>query len=60
MIASDMMARDVDTIHPGAGMQQAARLLSLERMSGAPVVDGHGTCHRQYHRGQYHQQGQHS
>jgi len=34
VIASDIMTRDVHTIHPGASAQ--------EHMSGAPVVDAHG------------------
>ena len=42
MIASDIMTRNVYTIHPGASAQEAARLLSQERISGAPVVDAHG------------------
>src|SRR6266487_2976717 len=39
MIASDIMTRKVHTIHPGASAQEAARLLSQEHISGAPVVD---------------------
>jgi len=39
MIASDIMTRNVHTIHPGASAQEAARLLSQEHISGAPVVD---------------------
>ena len=42
MIASDIMTRNVHTIHPGASAQEAARLLSQERISGAPVVDANG------------------
>jgi CBS domain-containing protein len=42
MIASDIMTRNVRTIHPGASAQEVARLLSQERISGAPVVDAHG------------------
>ena len=42
MIASDIMTRNVHTIHPGASVQEAARLLSQERISGAPVVDPDG------------------
>jgi CBS domain-containing protein len=42
MIARDIMTRHVHTIHPGASAQEAARLLSQERISGAPVVDAHG------------------
>lgn len=42
MIASDIMTRNVHTIHPGASAQEAARLLSQERISGAPVVDPDG------------------
>jgi CBS domain-containing protein len=41
MIASDIMTRNVHTIHPGASAQEAARLLSQEHISGAPVVDAH-------------------
>ena len=43
MIASDIMTRNVHTLHPGASAQEAARLLAQERMSGAPLVDAHGT-----------------
>ena len=42
MIASDIMTRNVHTIRPGASAQEAARLLSQEHISGAPVVDAHG------------------
>jgi len=42
MIASDIMTRNVHTIHPGASAQEAARLLSQEHISGAPVVDANG------------------
>ena len=42
MIASDIMTRNVLTIHPDASAQEAARLLSQERISGAPVVDANG------------------
>ncbi len=42
MIASDIMRRNVHTIHPGASAQEAARLLSQEHISGAPVVDANG------------------
>ena len=42
MIARDIMTRHVHTIHPDASVQEAARLLSQERISGAPVVDAHG------------------
>jgi CBS domain-containing protein len=42
MIASDIMTRNVHTIHPGASAQEAARLLSQEHISGVPVVDAHG------------------
>jgi len=42
VIASDIMTRKVHTIHPGASAQEAARLLSQEHISGAPVVDANG------------------
>ena len=42
MIASDIMTRNVHTIHPGASAQEAARLLSQEHISGVPVVDANG------------------
>ena len=42
MIASDIMTRNVHTIHPGASAQEAARLLSQEHISGAPVVEANG------------------
>jgi CBS domain-containing protein len=42
MIASEIMTQKVATIHPEASVQQAARLLSEERISGAPVLDAAG------------------
>lgn len=39
MIASEIMTRTVFTIHPEAGVQEVAHLLSRERISGAPVVN---------------------
>ena len=42
MIASDIMTRNVRTIHPDASVQEIASLLSQERISGAPVVDANG------------------
>ena len=42
MIASDIMTRKVCTIHPEASVQEAAQLLSSERISGAPVVNAAG------------------
>ena len=42
MIASDIMTRNVHTIHPDASAQEAAHLLAQEHMSGAPVVDANG------------------
>src|SRR6266851_3854269 len=42
MIASDIMTRKVCTIHPEASVQEAAQLLSRERISGAPVVNVDG------------------
>ena len=47
MIARDIMTRHVHTIHPGASAQEAARLLSQERISGTPVVDAHGKVSRE-------------
>src|ERR1700730_10978338 len=42
MIARDIMTRTVCTTHPDARAQGAAQLLSSKRISGLPVVDGHG------------------
>ncbi len=42
MIASEIMTRKVFTIHPEASVQDAAHLLSRERISGAPVVNAEG------------------
>ncbi|HEY7983639.1 MAG TPA: CBS domain-containing protein [Ktedonobacterales bacterium] len=42
MIASEIMTQKVATIHPEASVQQAALLLSQERISGAPVLDAAG------------------
>jgi len=42
VIASDIMTRNVHTIHPDASAQEAASLLAREHMSGAPVVDANG------------------
>jgi CBS domain-containing protein len=42
VIASDIMTRNVHTIHPDASAQEAASLLAQEHMSGAPVVDANG------------------
>jgi len=42
MIARDIMTRTVCTTRPDARAQEAAQLLSLKRISGLPVVDGHG------------------
>ncbi|HEV2239261.1 MAG TPA: CBS domain-containing protein [Ktedonobacterales bacterium] len=42
MIASEIMTQKVAIIHPEASVQQAARLLSDERISGAPVLDDAG------------------
>ena len=39
MIASDIMTRKVCTIHPEASVQEVAKLLSRQRISGAPVVN---------------------
>jgi len=43
MLASNIMTRKVFTIHPEASVQDLARLLSRERISGAPVVNADGT-----------------
>jgi CBS domain-containing protein len=43
MIASDIMTHKVCTIHPEAAVQEVARLLSREHISGAPVVNAEGT-----------------
>jgi CBS domain-containing protein len=42
MIASDIMTRNVCTIHPQATAQEAAQLLYENRISGAPVVGADG------------------
>src|SRR5215813_6989107 len=42
MIASEIMTRKVSTIRPEATVQEAAHLLSRERISGAPVVNAGG------------------
>lgn len=42
MIASDIMTREVLSIHPEASVQEVARLLSREHISGAPVVNAAG------------------
>jgi CBS domain-containing protein len=43
MIASEIMTRKVFTAHPEASVLEVARLLSRERISGAPVVNAEGT-----------------
>ncbi|MBX6424586.1 MAG: CBS domain-containing protein [Variibacter sp.] len=42
MKAADVMVRDVVTIRPDSGVQDAARLLLENRISGLPVVDDEG------------------
>jgi CBS domain-containing protein len=42
MLASEIMTHKVFTIHPEAGIQELARLLSRENISGAPVVNAEG------------------
>jgi CBS domain-containing protein len=42
MLASEIMTCKVSTIHPEASVQEAAHLLSRERISGAPVVNVDG------------------
>jgi CBS domain-containing protein len=42
MLASEIMTCKIFTIHPEATVQEAARLLSRERISGAPVVNADG------------------
>ena len=42
MIARDIMTRTVCTTRPDTRAQEAAQLLSSKRISGLPVVDGHG------------------
>jgi CBS domain-containing protein len=44
LTAGDLMTRDVLTIHQDTLMRDAARLLHEAQVSGAPVVDEHGTC----------------
>jgi CBS domain-containing protein len=39
MIASDIMTQKVCTIHPEASAQEAAQILSRNRISGLPVVN---------------------
>jgi CBS domain-containing protein len=42
MLASEIMTHNVKTMRPEASVQDAARLLSQERISGAPVLDAAG------------------
>jgi CBS domain-containing protein len=42
MLASEIMTCKIFTIYPEATVQEAARLLSRERISGAPVVNADG------------------
>jgi CBS domain-containing protein len=44
LTANDLMSREVVCLHQEMTMQEAARLLILDRISGAPVVDGAGKC----------------
>ena len=44
LTAEDLMKGEVVTISAEMSLQAAAHLLSQERISGAPVVDGHGRC----------------
>jgi CBS domain-containing protein len=42
MRASDIMVKDVITVHPDANIQEVAEILVSKRISGLPVVDAHG------------------
>jgi CBS domain-containing protein len=42
MVASDIMTRKVYTTCPTTSVQEVAQLLSQQRISGAPVLDGNG------------------
>jgi CBS domain-containing protein len=42
MLASEIMTQNVKTMRPECSVQEAARLLSQERISGAPVLDPAG------------------
>ncbi len=42
MIACDIMTRKVCTVSPEASVQEVAKLLYQERISGVPVVNADG------------------
>jgi CBS domain-containing protein len=42
MIVEDIMTRRVITVHPDTTVQDAARLMVTNRVSGLPVVDAGG------------------
>jgi CBS domain-containing protein len=44
LTAADVMSREVIAVPQDLSMQEAARLFSKNRISGAPVVDGEGRC----------------
>jgi len=44
LTVADLMTRDVLRIHQDTLMREAACLLYQAQVSGAPVVDAHGTC----------------
>jgi CBS domain-containing protein len=44
LTASDLMGREVVTLHKDMALPDAARLLAAARISGAPVVDADGRC----------------
>lgn len=42
MNVADVMTHDVVTVEPGASLEEAARLLAANRVSGLPVVTSEG------------------
>ena len=42
MTAKEIMTSEIITLSPAATVKQAANLLTLQQISGAPVVDGRG------------------
>src|SRR5689334_3550006 len=44
LTAADLMTTPVRTIPQETSLREAAHLLTRERISGAPVVDGDGRC----------------
>jgi CBS domain-containing membrane protein len=44
LTAADLMSRDLVLIPQHMALRTAARVLSQAQVSGAPVIDGHGSC----------------